>query len=263
MAESTDPWYSTEPRPSTNVTTDGSPVRSRAQFRVRSKRPVLSCWQTNAWEHGDVRVKYPGLLKGKPGVKLSNALIDVLSAAFLNAPAIVNIGSAAKDSALLSCTTSADGVISAKDCSVTKDMRRLVVASYVSSRGIFADATMYGTSITDYKNLLKPDGKLLPGAADFVVSDPNIQTFSLTGLIALGATLGVLLITVSIIMTIAHYHHTEKKFSPWVRFKVLSPPQLLRCVYEYGGDKAEAQKSWGCSSIIPLGEKVLGYERPP
>lgn len=225
---------------------------------MASKRPVLSCWQKDTWTHGDtVRVTYPSLLKNKPGVKLSDPLIDVLTAAFDNAPIIVNIGSAACDSALLSRTTSANGVISARDSSLTADMRRLVIASYVSSRGVFADATMYGTGIKNYKNVLKPDGILLPGAGEFVISDPDIQTFSLTGMVTLAVVLRVLLATVSVVTTAASLSSSaeaessgELRRNPslWVRFKVLLPPQLLRCVYE--GENG-AIKAWPCGSLVP------------
>jgi len=251
VTDSSDPWYTTEARTPSEVSSAQSPAGFKPQFKVLPRRPVLSCWQKDTWTDGSITEIYPSLLKGK-GLKLSDPLIDVLDAAFGSAPVIVNIGSAAGDSALLSRTTSANGVISAKDSSLIADMRRLVVASFVSSRGVFADATMYGTAIKDYKNVLKPDGVLLSGAEEFVVSDPNIQTFSLTGLVVLGAVLGALVLTVSGVMICAKVPGGS---NVWARLKVLSPPQLLRCVYE---SEIRPVHGWPCTSLVPNLELKTG-----
>ncbi|RYP18468.1 hypothetical protein DL765_003922 [Monosporascus sp. GIB2] len=261
VTHGTDPWYLTEQRPENAIN-----LTIPADFWMKLGRPVLSCWQQDTWSHGGQQVYSSGLIRHLPGLALKDSLLGVLEVAFTR-PMVFTLGNAGGDSALRSRTTSPNGVIDAAQSSIMSDMTRLILASYVASRNVFADATMYGKPGFIYPDLLRPNDQLADGAADFVISDPDIQTFSLAGIVALAVLLGILLVVVSVISLVARYHsvqHDEvselqNSRSPWTRMEALSAAHLFRAVYEPEelGPFQNFAKHWPCKGLPDYGDTEL------
>ncbi|KAI1822944.1 hypothetical protein F4861DRAFT_512488 [Xylaria intraflava] len=281
ISEGSDPWYATEPRNST--------VQAfyNAQFWMKRSRPVLSCWQQDRWRYGSFAVKSILELNNIPGSKIPRVLLNVLRAA-LTTPVLARIGNASGDSALRSRTTSPNGVINAGASSIHDDIERLLVASYVGTRNVFVDSTMFQTD-GSWKNLVLGDnGRPSAGAGNFVVASPNIQTFSLVGIIVLLVVLAVLLLLQLFLNRAIHRHeqprtqqpsaqpsddseqqgtngsanpittgdprnpvdiHNSEPTSPWILFKALAATQLFRRIYET--EEGTEDKNWSCASHFP------------
>ncbi|KAI1158471.1 hypothetical protein F5B18DRAFT_85289 [Nemania serpens] len=239
ISTSSNPWYATE---------DGnqgySPVPFNASFWVKRRRPALSCWQHDKWSYGTQTVKSVYGLKYLPGMKIKQVLLQVLQTA-VNIPMLVTLGNASGDSALRSRTTSPNGVIDASASSIEADLERLLVGSFVATRNVFVDATMFASDGT-WKNIFRSaNGEPAPGAGDFVVTSPNIQTFSLVGIIVLLVVLLALLLIESVITLLIHINHqggNKGKNDAWMRGKVLLAAQLFRRIYE----PESLPKDWPC-----------------
>ncbi|GAB1312556.1 hypothetical protein MFIFM68171_02766 [Madurella fahalii] len=196
-----DPWYLTEPRPSDALP---EPPIPGVDFWMKLGRPILSCWQQDQWSYGGLSTYSVDRLDELPGLSLPESLRSVLAAA-LRLPMVVSLGTASGDSALRSRTTSPNGVIDAGKSSIESDMRRLIIGAFVATRNVLVDATMYGKQ-DDYKNLLYGDNQRpAEGAGDFVIRDPNIQTFNLGGIIALAVVMAVLALTVEAISLVVQH----------------------------------------------------------
>ncbi|GAB1312671.1 hypothetical protein MFIFM68171_02881 [Madurella fahalii] len=262
ITEGADPWYTTEPR---NSSVDAP---YNAQFWMKRARPVLSCWEQNTWSWAGQTVRNVAELKNVTGIKVPQSLLAVLEAAFTT-PVLVRLGNASGDSALRSRTTSPNGVIDAGASSIHDDMERLLVASFVASRNVFVDAIMFEQDGT-YPNLVQDStGQPAAGAGDFVVSSPDIQTFSLGGIVAIVVILIVLLLIESVISCIIRLHpHPQKPgkgqetassntastngatYDRLIRFRVLSALQLFRRIYELKLGRADLN-NWPCNEHFP------------
>lgn len=185
VTEGSDPWYSTELRDQ-----PASPSQFNAKFWMKRARPVLSCWEQMQWSHKGTALNSIADLRDQLGRTSPDVLVKVLEATFFAGPMLVRLGNASGDSALRSRTTSHNGAIDASMSSIDSDMERLVLASFVATRNIFIDATMFGSSNQNYPNVFRGgNGQAEEGSGHFVVSSPDIQTFSLTGIICLVAIL--------------------------------------------------------------------------
>jgi hypothetical protein len=235
ISEGSDPWYATQQKPER----DG-PDRYNAAWRMKRRRPILSCWEKDTWGYEGQNVTSVFKLKGLPNMKIPAILLEVLETTFGSGPMIVRLGNASGDSALRSRTTSPNGVINAQASRIYDDMERLILASFVASRGIFTDATMFGRTTSDgYRNLFTADnGQPATGAGLFVVSSPNIQTFSLTGIVTLAVILLALLLADTVVWALVHVHTPTLASDEaaakdrWTRYHVLAAAQLFRCLYE-------------------------------
>ncbi|KAH6847669.1 hypothetical protein B0I37DRAFT_149615 [Chaetomium sp. MPI-CAGE-AT-0009] len=243
ITESGDPWYTTEPREPRDTA-----GRYNAAFRMKRRRPVLSCREKNSWTYAGQAVPSVVDLKRIPGIKIPMVLLEILEATLASAPMVARLGSASGDSALRSRTTSPNGVIDAGASSVFADMERLILASYAATRNIFTDAVMFGQP-DGYKNIAKgDDGQPREGAGDFVVSSTDIETFSLTGIVTLSVIM-LLLILLNCLTSVLVHFNNQASSSPkdrWARFHVLGAAQLFRCVYESGDGKS--REAWSCDS---------------
>ncbi|KAJ8131585.1 hypothetical protein O1611_g2041 [Lasiodiplodia mahajangana] len=247
ISTSSDPWYATE---------NGSPGYNtpyQAKFWVKRGRPALSCWQHDQWTYKRQAVKTVIDLKDLPGMKIPQVLLNVL-VRVLATPMLVTLGNASGDTALRSRTTSPNGVIDASASSIKSDLERLLVASFVATRNIFVDATMFASSDKLGNIFQGANGQPEDGAGDFVVTSPSIQTFSLVGIIVLFVVLVALLLIGSIISFVIHLNHPQKsgqnaKDNPWIRYKVLSATQLFRCIYEA---KEFSNDTWPCDTHLPV-----------
>jgi hypothetical protein len=251
---------------------------------MKRHRPVLSCGEKNSWTYAGRAVTSVLNLKTTPGMKIPAVLLDILETTLGGGPMVVRLGNASGDSALRSRTTSPNGVIDAGASSMFADMERLILASYVATRSLFTDAVMFGgAGPTDYANVVEgPDGQPREGAGHFVVSSPDIQTFSLTGIVTLAVILLVLILLNGATTLLIHFHHHQPgannntaeapqaednkhassktgnilslrknlkadQHNKWTRFHVLAAAQLFRCVYE-PPPGTEARPQWSCDS---------------
>ncbi|KAI5919542.1 hypothetical protein F4810DRAFT_714331 [Camillea tinctor] len=248
ITEGSDPWYKTESRPS-----DVPPAQYNAHFWMQRARPVLSCWQKDTWSYGSHTVNDVNNLGSIPGIKVPSVLLDVLGTA-LTVPMLTRLGNASGDSALRSRTTSPNGVIDARESSAERDITRLLVASFVATRNVFIDATMFPSG-SSYDNLFTDaDGQPKNGAGNFVVGSPDIQTFSMAGLIVLFVVLVVLLLMSSAIKVIIRRHQQpqgdSEQNNKLIRFKVLTATQLFRRIYETRNGVSDGD-NWLCTWNFP------------
>ncbi|KAJ4322232.1 hypothetical protein N0V84_004946 [Fusarium piperis] len=256
ISKSTDPWYATEKRKE-----PAAKSQYDADYWMKRHRPFLSCWQQDKWRYGSHSVKSVDELKKIPGIKIKEVLLEILEAAFGNSPMIVTLGNASGVSALRSQTTSPNGVIDAQNCWMVDDMERLILASFVASRSIFTDATMFPE--TRYPNLVTGgDKKPRSGAGDFVVSSPEIQTFSLNGITALLVLLVFLVLANAATSWLLSFFYRNQNASEvgnlvdvdrWTRFRVFSAVHLFRCLFEGSEDKVE-ERGWSCEDTVPTVE---------
>jgi hypothetical protein len=211
---------------------------------MKRRRPILSCWEKDTWGYQGQNVTSVFDLKNLPEMKIPAILLEILETTFSGGPMIVRLGNASGDSALRSRTTSPNGVINAQASRIYDDMERLILASFVASRSLFTDATMFGRTTSDgYRNLFTAsNGRPATGAGLFVVSSPNIQTFSLTGIVTLAVILLALLLADLVVWALVRFHtrpvpdEEAAAKDKWTRYHVLAATQLFRCVYEMISD---------------------------
>ncbi|KAL6879173.1 hypothetical protein J3F83DRAFT_288417 [Trichoderma novae-zelandiae] len=241
-----DPWYKTERR------TADFPAPFNAQFWMKRGLPALSCWQKDTWRYGSHEVTTVDELQDVPGIKIKPALLTLLAEA-LRAPVLTRIGNASGNSALKSATTSPNGVINAEASKISYDLERLVVASYVFTRNVLLDTTMYQRP-DGLDNIMDRNGQPANGTGDFVLSSPNFQTFSMVGLIVLFVVLVTLLVAQAILDAVLRLH-TDKhqdgdQKGKLMLFKALPAAQLFRRIYE--PTEARHQDTyWQCVSHFP------------
>ncbi|KAM5352952.1 hypothetical protein ACJ41O_005674 [Fusarium nematophilum] len=224
ISRSSDPWYATEERRDKDEDGNAEDIPYDANLWMKRQRPVLSCWEQNRWTYQGQDVESVYKLREIQGIKIKEVILDVLQAALGGGPMIARLGNACGDSALRSRTTSPKGVIDAEASSMYSDMERLILAAYVASRSIFTDATMYGVR-DDYRSIFSgSDGEPRDGSDDFVVSSPNITTFSLNGIIAVTSILGILMLA---------------NFATWMCLKLTrhSPYVTAKNIHGYQGVK--------------------------
>ncbi|KAL6700740.1 hypothetical protein J3F84DRAFT_402719 [Trichoderma pleuroticola] len=245
-----DPWYKTE------VRTENISVPFNAPFWIQRSRPALSCWQQDRWTYGSQNVTNIYGLRELKGIKIKPVLLTVLERA-LGLPVVVNLGNGGGLSALKSASTSPNGAINAEVSSISDDLKRLILASFVLTRNVLLDTTTYKAG-SGLDNIMQDqNGDPADGAGDFVLSSPNFQTFSMVGMIVLF----VVFVSLFIINMLLHQVlrlYTEKKpngkaESKMMLFKVLPAAQLFRRVYE---PKVEDQvdEQWPCSASFPSKE---------
>ncbi|KAK3947920.1 hypothetical protein QBC32DRAFT_70052 [Pseudoneurospora amorphoporcata] len=245
VTEGSDPWYSTELRDQ-----PASPSQFNAKFWMKRARPILSCWEQMQWSHKGAALDSIASLRDQPGRTIPDVLVKVLEATFFGGPMIVRLGNASGDSALRSRTTSPNGVIDASMSSIDSDMERLVLASYVATRNIFIDATMFGGSDQNYPNVFRGgNGQAEEGSGHFVVPSPDIQTFSLTGIITLVAIL-IFLASIWVLIELLLLVLKGPKNRFWCKYHVLNAVQLFRCLYETN-HHCLSSGSWPCNEGIP------------
>lgn len=273
ISAGSDPWYATEP---SDPNVNGSNP-DYAQW-VRSGRPVLSCWQKDQWSYRGERLKNVHGLKNVTDMAVPPVLLDILEAALIT-PLVVVIGEIVGPSALESVVTSPGGsnnigLIDASAASIQRDMERLIVASFVNTQNVFVDATLSEPSKGLDNIFTGIDGQPRDGAGRFVVSTPDVQTFTLRGLIGLAAVLvGLILLKTLLMLKLmlhADAHDDCDAAAPpagtaggpkpnsaartynddrWARFKAFSAINLLRNVYE--GGRGGPRGDWNCCEEFP------------
>lgn len=281
ISKSSDPWYTTETRPTDDPSLEPAPYNATEWMKLR--RPVLSCYQHDLWTYDSSPPASSVLdLDRLPGIDLPDAIHSVFMNAF-SVPMVVTLGNAIGDSALRSRTTSPRGVIDAEKSSIKSDMERLVMAAYIASVNVFSGTVSFTPGAGGYPNVLEgDDGQPAPGAGDIVVTSSDVQTFSMVGLISLAAILVFLLIQAWLISWLVHEHSRhavqlrnakekskkkkrtsgastttttdgvpasdekkkkqKTKKSVWERFSALEAPRLFNDAFEAGRDERKCEE---------------------
>lgn len=222
---STDPWYLTQSNYDEYPEAD-------YPFLVRRGRPALSCWETAVWSHGDSRLEIQDLINA-PGLNLSPALYNTF-VTFLGVPMMTKIGLCLGRSSLASGTAVIGAAFNAASSSIQNDLERLVNASYIATRNVLVDTTLFPNATgTGIKNIAQQDnGEPYPGVGDFVISSPDIMTLSVSALIIVPVVLvGVFLLTFII----------GKLPAPWRMTEALHATVLYSHVNEKAGPEAQAE----------------------
>lgn len=150
-------------------------------------------------------------------------------------------------------------------------MKRLVLASFVSSQNVFVDTALSEPRPGAKNIFIGPDGLPRDGANQFVVESPAVQTFSLVSLVVLAAVaVGIWLIKLLLSLKV-RFHRDQDRLpvggrnpagrgnsnqpmpewndDRWTRFKALSAGQLFRNVYERR--QGFSEDGWSCSQEFP------------
>jgi len=181
---SEDPWYAT----------GKSEYPELVPYQVRRKRPVLSCWEAKTW-HLNGKDVDGSKLDMLPGLKLHKFWVKKVFPFEFGIPRVLSVGKAAGPSALKSAFFARAPVyiLDAGASTIVKDLERLVLASWVSSRNVLRDTTTYDKE--GVENLAAgPGGPVEAAAAKFVLQSRDVVTLSVRILISVPAILFFLVI---------------------------------------------------------------------
>ncbi|RYP55082.1 hypothetical protein DL770_010940 [Monosporascus sp. CRB-9-2] len=261
ITEGSDVWFVTE------TINSSVPRPFNASFWMKRHRPALSCWQRDKWSYRGQTVRSVYDLRSIPDIKIPLVLLRVLED--LQIPRFIRIGNMLGQQILLSRSGSPNGVIDASRSSLESSMALLALASYIASRDVLLETTQFG-DFQQWSNLFRgPDGAPADGADGFVISRPDVQTFSIVGMIILTALVAALLLLRFVVYPLIAYlfqradnkntdghqrtgwHGKGGNADKWTRFNVLSTDQLLRCVYEQGTLDDDSGPGWDCQSRVP------------
>ena len=275
--ESKDPWFLTEKAPTLSQKDPRNPLGQ--PYWVKPRRPLLDCWEKSTWSYkgktdlnlADGSLKNATTSTSPEGGPLAEVLFSVINAA-LTLPMVVNSGFYIGESALASRTTGPPGVLNAAACGIETEMRRLVEAAYVATKNLFTETTM-APPHAGFPNMftttsIQPDDdQIMPAdAGGFVVISPDVQAFSLTGILILaGILLLMALIQFSAPRLWLRWHRSRHSnldplndshkggSSVWIHMmEDLSAAHLFRALYERTPGVSEAY--WPCDAKYPLGE---------
>jgi hypothetical protein len=182
-----DPWYLTD-----QLTKQDS---QGATQQVARGRPVLYCWQNDLWTYKKISKDISNLADLKA---LSPALVQTMRR-YLSGPMILEVTSQLSISnRLKSALTSQGFYIDAGSASMFEDMKRLILGSYILTKNILTETTLYDATAVQNSNIRNyilddssspADSKLLPGAGDFVISNAAFATLSIKFMIVVPCVL--------------------------------------------------------------------------
>ncbi|KAK5989457.1 hypothetical protein PT974_10976 [Cladobotryum mycophilum] len=180
--EGNDPWYLTEFALTGVVGVD---------YRVKSARPALSCWEDTVWSYKG-RNSTVGVLNSinLPGLDLPESMQTFFSR-YLGSPMIQQLGSRVGLSALKSTTTALGQIFDAGSSSFQDDLERLLLASYIATVNILTDSTLYSANASSRvpNQARGDDGEPQPGIGSFVVWNADVSAVSLRILIVIPSLL--------------------------------------------------------------------------
>jgi len=179
-----DPWYLTRK----------SGANASVVYQVARERPVLSCWEDSKWHLNSEEVDIWNLDK-LPGLKLNRLWINVFKDEFAY-PRVAWVGSMGGQSTLKSASSfvASSYVLDAEAFTIKRDLERLVLAAWVSSRNILRDTTTYDGN--GMQNIAEgPGGSVEAAAVQFVLQSGDVVTLSARILISVPCIFLFLLIT--------------------------------------------------------------------
>lgn len=189
---STDPWYLTKSFDDPNVAFKNI---------ISTGRPALSCWEASKFNYRGKSVDIYNLhtldLAAFASLDKTQTpfLTDILQSTN-SVPLICNLGTGLGRSALTSSSSSAVGVgFNAGTASIFQDLEFLVIASYVATKNLFVETTLFSPRGRDglpdlarsFTSALVVDNSGLPrpGTGDFIIRDRGVITLSVRALIAI------------------------------------------------------------------------------
>ena len=248
ITPSNDAWYQTQPANNSFTSPDYD-----QGYEIKPGRPALSCWQNTVFCLN--------------GVCNSAALMDSISVGMKlilvsthSEPVILTIARRAGVSSLKAYTGSAVGqVVDAGSATMTADVERLVLASYLSSKEVFRD-TILMKQPQGLKNMLEgSDGNLVPGAADFVIRSRDVVSLHF-GLLLLVPVACFFVWAAAVLVYFLKRHLAEEMTGNTVgcryiwRSYALKPTQL----YRHLDESADREHTWrGRFREIPFPTKSM------
>jgi len=182
-----DPWYATEQSPLPPANSTDARKTSPPGYRVKVARPAFSCTQKDVWSYNGHEFK--NIYELADNIDFPDGWHTQLQLDFAN-PRIIDVINSAGPSSLVSSTTFAGGVFDAETSTVDKDIKRLLVATFIASCHTFRNMLMVGDNKQNIPNAAI-SGKNEPqnGIDKFVVSTPQVMTLRFSILVAVPATL--------------------------------------------------------------------------
>ena len=180
-----DPWYITDKTGDDNET---------APYQVRSRRPALCFWEATTWHLNGKSVDLMELNK-LPGLKLHKLWVAKVLPYEFAAPRVVSMGFVAGSAALKSASYALGPsfILDAGSSSIFDDLKRLELASWVSSMNVPRDTTTYDSG--GMANVAKgPNGEVEAGVTQFVLQSGDVDTLSVRILVAVPVILVFLVI---------------------------------------------------------------------
>lgn len=206
---SIDPWY---------LTFDSH--NHTPWYIVKPGRPALSCWQNDVWSYRGHNSSYDTLDK-LPGLQMSKTPLAVFLR-FLSTPMIITLATNLGASALQSSLTTLGPILDGSSASIHSDLERLVLASYVATKNVLTETTLFPT--TSIPNMVEDsNGETLSGVAEFVIRSSNVSTLSIKVLIVVPVISVVLLLIVFFVKNLQ---------SPWYKVHALQATVLYSCLDE-------------------------------
>jgi hypothetical protein len=219
QSHSDDPWYKTQ-------SSNGSEYSLGLPYVVKSRRPVLVCWETTEiCVGGQCHDTY---LENSP---LPAGLAVVFKTRFAH-PMMTHVSMAAGVATVKTYVGSASGAyVDAGASSLVGDMTRLILAGYLSSRQIFQEIALAARPSPNSPSILDAAvGRLLDGAKDFVVRTDEAVAMRLDLIIIAPALLALLWLVLGTLKLL-------KSKDIWTRFSsravALSATHLFRQLDEH------------------------------
>lgn len=222
QGESDDPWYATG---------QGDGEGSERTFKILPNRPVVYCRQTEMWKYGVHQVTGNTSIAELPGLKLKPVIRNYLQNPLNRLAPIALLPLLLGDRMMLASSTAVEGVFDASIYDIRDELRRLIALSYVLESDILRRTVTNSPSRTKYANPALVDGIKADGVDDFVVYSSDVATLSLKTLIAVPATL---LVVVLIMLSLevntcangnrgpgARYHIRRTAFNPMQMYRHL------------------------------------------
>lgn len=233
FSEGTDPLYAT------NKTSDKELTDQGITDTVMTKRPLLSCWENDAWSYHGQKGAVSELAEFS-NLNMPYGLAKNFNRS-LGIPMIVNLGTMLGSQALQSASTTLGQTIDASSASMESDLHHLVAASYIASKSVLTDTTTINRNLTTLDNAaIDPQtSDLFAGAADFIVTSSDIATISIKVLITIPFILIFLLFLITII--------TQSSAS-WNKAQALQATVLYSCLDERSVGRTKG--TWNRSSYV-------------
>jgi len=168
----TDPWYLTDFEKS------GS---DKSKIPIKSNRPVLSCWETNVWTLDNRDLGDSWTFYDKNNQAVAKIMRDIFYSQIGQQPAVVTTGRSLDTLNLAISEQDTSTTFDAASASILKDLRRLLVTTFVWNANILLDTSLNELAPKyDVPNLLENDRT---GAAGFVVPTTDATSMSLAFII--------------------------------------------------------------------------------
>jgi hypothetical protein len=237
FTEGTDPWYLTE-----SIENDPE----GAAYWVQVGRPPLSCWEQSLMSFKGVPKTPINDIEDLDKLRPYPGLVAVFKDA-LSFPRITRMAQTLGYFALKSAQTSQGLYFDAGTASIRNDLQRLILGSYVFTKNIFLESTLFDKRYDQtIPNLAynQTTRQFKDGVADFVIYGSGFAALSVKVLIIIPVITAFLWVTVNML--------TDNPFKPlpWAYVNALKAPVLYSAV-DIETFKADSSHGWKRKSTTP------------